>query len=136
MNSFCLAFIRADSGNLFKGRNGWNLGVAGEYDCQGIGMVHQHFSLEKKNDVAGQCDAGIKGRHLGADREVGKGKTDGLLAYGLPVNPEAPVHTLSVGEQQRGGGFSGALYRDVSLLILDEPTGVLTPQKRRIFSGY
>ena len=54
--------------------------------------------------------------------------------YGLLVKPEAPVHTLSVGEQQRVEILK-ALYRDVSLLILDEPTGVLTPQETENFFG-
>ena len=47
---------------------------------------------------------GLKGQGNRGGPEVGKGKTAGLAAtYGLLVNPEAPVHTLSVGEQQRGG---------------------------------
>ena len=54
--------------------------------------------------------------------------------YGLFVNPNARISDLSVGEQQRVEILK-ALYRNVSLLILDEPTGVLTPQETENFFG-
>lgn len=98
-------------------------------------MVHQHFSLVKKMTVLDNVMLGLKGEGIMADRKSAREKLTGLAAaYGLPVNPEAPVHTLSVGEQQRVEILK-ALYRDVSLLILDEPTGVLTPQETENFFG-
>ena len=57
-----------------------------------------------------------------------------LWQRGIDVYKRQPVHTLSVGEQQRVEILK-ALYRDVSLLILDEPTGVLTPQETENFFG-
>lgn len=90
----------------------------------------------KKMTVLDNVMLGLKGEGIMADRKSAREKLTGLAAaYGLPVNPEAPVHTLSVGEQQRVEILK-ALYRDVSLLILDEPTGVLTPQETENFSGY
>ena len=110
----------------------WNLSRRGG-DCQGIGMVHQHFSLVKKMTVLDNVMLGLKGQGIVADRKSAREKLTGLAAtYGLLVNPEAPVHTLSVGEQQRVEILK-ALYRDVSL-ILDEP-GVLTPQETENFFG-
>ena len=58
--------------------------------------------------------------------------TDLAEKYGLHVNPDALISDLSVGEQQRVEILK-ALYRDVELLILDEPTGVLTPQETTHF---
>lgn len=55
--------------------------------------------------------------------------------YGLQVEPDAQIRTLSVGQQQRVEILK-ALYRDVELLILDEPTGVLTPSETERFSMY
>lgn len=118
---------QADKGEIcFKGEH-VEFKSPGEAIARGIGMVHQHFSLVKKMTVLDNVMLGLKGQGIVADRKLAREKLTGLAAtYGLLVNPEAPVHTLSVGEQQRVEILK-ALYRDVSLLILDEPTGVLPP---------
>ena len=123
---------QADKGEIcFKGEH-VEFKSPGEAIARGIGMVHQHFSLVKKMTVLDNVMLGLKGQGIVADRKSAREKLTGLAAtYGLLVNPEAPVHTLSVGEQQRVEILK-ALYRDVSLLILDEPTGVLTPQETEI----
>ena len=70
------------------------------------------------------------------DRAAAKKKlTDLAEKYGLYVNPDAVISDLSVGEQQRVEILK-ALYRNVELLILDEPTGVLTPQETTQFSMF
>ena len=126
---------QADKGEIcFKGEH-VEFKSPGEAIARGIGMVHQHFSLVKKMTVLDNVMLGLKGQGIVADRKSAREKLTGLAAtYGLLVNPEAPVHTLSVGEQQRVEILK-ALYRDVSLLILDEPTGVLTPQETENFFG-
>ena len=126
---------QADKGEIcFKGEH-VEFKSPGEAIARGIGMVHQHFSLVKKMTVLDNVMLGLKGQGIVADRKLAREKLTGLAAtYGLLVNPEAPVHTLSVGEQQRVEILK-ALYRDVSLLILDEPTGVLTPQETENFFG-
>jgi simple sugar transport system ATP-binding protein len=98
-------------------------------------MVQQHFSLVRKMTVLDNIILSLKGNGLILDRK-GAEKRVRLLAekYGLSVEPGALVGELSVGEQQRVEILK-ALYRDVELLILDEPTGVLTPQETAQFFG-
>src|SRR5215470_9916650 len=98
----------------------------------GIGMIHQHFMLVQTLTVAENVALGLKssrgpltdlGRVSQRIRQLSQ-------TYGLKVEPEAYVWQLSVGERQRVEIIK-ALYRDVSLLVLDEPTAVLTPQEVR-----
>lgn len=98
--------------------------------ASGIGMVHQHFQLIPVMTVAENLVLGKelrKGPFLdieGARRRV----RELSRAYGLDVDPDAKVGHLSVGAQQRVELLK-ALYRDADILILDEPTAVLTPQE-------
>ena len=96
----------------------------------GIGMVHQHFTLADNMSVLDNVMLGTESlwqpkSHRGEARRK-------LLAtaarVGLAVNPAARVGTLSVGERQRVEILK-ALFRDARILILDEPTAVLTPQE-------
>jgi simple sugar transport system ATP-binding protein len=98
----------------------------------GIAMVHQHFRLVSPFTVAENVV-------LGDERDVGRsfllrpGAIEGRVGelsrrYGLAVDPRARIWQLSVGEQQRVEILK-ALYQDARILILDEPTAVLTPQE-------
>ncbi|MDO5406505.1 MAG: ABC transporter ATP-binding protein [Eubacteriales bacterium] len=99
----------------------------------GIGMVHQHFSLVKKMTVLDNIILGLGSNRAVLDRKAAAERIRQLAAkYGLSVEPEARVCDLSVGEQQRVEILK-ALYRNITLLILDEPTGVLTPQETEHF---
>jgi general nucleoside transport system ATP-binding protein len=94
----------------------------------GVGMVHQHFQLIPvftvvENVILG--DEPTKGRRLDLDAARGRIRELGRQ-YGLVIDPDAVVGELSVGEQQRVELIK-ALYRDAEVLILDEPTAVLTP---------
>jgi simple sugar transport system ATP-binding protein len=98
----------------------------------GIGMVHQHFMLVPVFTVADNVMLGAERTH-GFLRFLNHGAARKLVLevsrrYGLPVNPDAVVENLPVGIQQRVE-IVKALTRDVDLLILDEPTAVLTPQE-------
>ena len=97
---------------------------------QGIGMIHQHFMLVDTLTVTENVALGLKSSReplLDLDR-VERGIRELSEAYGLQIDPRAPVWTLSVGERQRVE-IMKALYRGAALLILDEPTAVLTPQE-------
>ncbi|MGZ4395804.1 MAG: ABC transporter ATP-binding protein [Gaiellaceae bacterium] len=96
----------------------------------GIGMIHQHFMLVDTLTVAENVSLGLRStrRPLTDLGHVSERISDLSERYGLKVDPQAVVWQLSVGERQRVEIIK-ALYRNVSLLILDEPTAVLTPQE-------
>jgi ABC-type uncharacterized transport system ATPase subunit len=96
-----------------------------EAKAQGIAMVFQHFSLFDTLTAAENVWLGLEtGETLAQVTERIKAKAG---EYGLPVDPTRPVHSLSVGERQRVE-IIRALLANPKILILDEPTSVLTPQ--------
>ncbi len=93
----------------------------------GIGMVHQHFSLVNAKTVLDNILLGYADAPFFLPRRKLRGQVIALSErYGLKVNPDALVGDLSIGEKQRVEILK-ALFRDIKLLILDEPTAVLTP---------
>jgi simple sugar transport system ATP-binding protein len=96
----------------------------------GIGMIHQHFMLVQSLTVAENVALGLpssRGLLTELDR-VSKRIMELAEIYNLKVDPSAYIWQLSVGQQQRVEIIK-ALYRGAALLILDEPTAVLTPQE-------
>jgi ABC-type uncharacterized transport system ATPase subunit len=123
--------LRPDSGEVLI--NGHAVHIHGPRDAMrlGIGMVHQHFMLippltVAENIILGREPGGTLGRlHLKQAR------TDILTLskqYGLPIDPDARIADLSVGLQQRVEILK-VLARGAAILVMDEPTGVLTPQE-------
>ncbi|MDQ8020227.1 MAG: ABC transporter ATP-binding protein [Moraxellaceae bacterium] len=96
----------------------------------GIGMVHQHFALADNLTVLDNVMLGTEPLwQLFSRRRAARAKlVETAQRFGLSVNPDARVATLSVGERQRVEILK-ALYRGARILILDEPTAVLTPQE-------
>ena len=94
----------------------------------GIGMIHQHFMLVPTLTVAENVALGLpSGKLLVQDlKPVRKRIRELSDAYGLQMDPDAYIWQLAVGERQRVE-IMKAIYRDASLLVLDEPTSVLTP---------
>jgi general nucleoside transport system ATP-binding protein len=97
----------------------------------GISMVFQHFSLFETLTVEENITLGLDAEEVAAMKASGSSLshriTDLGVAYGLPIDPKQAIHTLSVGERQRVE-IIRALLSNPKLLILDEPTSVLTPQ--------
>ena len=102
----------------------------------GIGMVHQHFMLVPSFTVAENVALGLKEVRLVLDLNDIKERIKELSEkFGLRVDPDARIWQLSVGEKQRVEIIK-ALYRNAEILILDEPTSVLTPQEvSQLFSA-
>jgi ABC-type uncharacterized transport system ATPase subunit len=97
----------------------------------GIGMVHQHFMLIPVMTVAENIVLATEPKTAGVllDYDVARARVEELeRRYGLTVDPEAKVQEITVGQQQRVEILK-ALYRGAEILILDEPTAVLTPQE-------
>jgi general nucleoside transport system ATP-binding protein len=99
----------------------------------GIGMVHQHFMLIPVMTVAENIVLATEPTHAGAlldYRAANKRVADLSKAFNFAIDPGARVESITVGQQQRVEILK-ALYRRADILILDEPTAVLTPQEAR-----
>jgi simple sugar transport system ATP-binding protein len=117
--------VRPDAGDMLW--NGREVAIATPADAQrlGIGMVFQHFALFDTLTVAENIALALPGKP--AIEPLSKRISDVATRYGLPVEPSRHIYTMSVGERQRVE-IIRALLQDPQLLILDEPTSVLTPQ--------
>jgi simple sugar transport system ATP-binding protein len=100
----------------------------------GIGMVHQHFMLVEAMTALENVVLGVKGESPLLSRSADRARIGALSErYGLDVELDSPVRELSIGAQQRVEILK-ALYRGADLLVLDEPTAVLTdPEVERLF---
>jgi general nucleoside transport system ATP-binding protein len=123
-------FYNADSGEILVDGKTASIRTPHDAIALGIGMVHQHFMLVDNMTVAENIILGVETGGAAsldldkANKEIRK-LSDELR---LGVNPETFIEDLSVGQQQRVELLK-ALYRNADLLILDEPTAVLTPQE-------
>lgn len=129
-------FYDADSGEiLFDGKKA-NIRNPHDAIALGIGMVHQHFMLVDTMTVAENIILGSEtGSAANLDLDTANKDIRALSdELRLGVDPEAYVENLSVGQQQRVELLK-ALYRNAELLILDEPTAVLSPQEVDEFFG-
>ncbi|KPK46186.1 MAG: hypothetical protein AMK74_01075 [Nitrospira bacterium SM23_35] len=123
-------YYACDGGKIFIRGEKAELSCPRDAISRGVGMIHQHFTLVPSQSV-------LENIIIGSEMAKGffldlKSAKDTLLElqerFGLHIDPEAKIWTLSVGEQQRVEILK-ALYRDVEILIMDEPTAVLAPSE-------
>jgi ABC-type uncharacterized transport system ATPase subunit len=118
-----------DEGAIFFGQKSVKFNSPNDALQCGIGMVHQHFMLIPNQTVAENITLGLHRPHFFLHRTKIKEEVKRLSkTYSLSVDPKAYVDELSLGEQQRVEILK-LLYRNVDILILDEPTSVLTPSE-------
>jgi simple sugar transport system ATP-binding protein len=127
MNILC-GLYRPDSGEILI--RGSKARIEGPRDAQrlGIGMVHQNFKLVDSMTVLENIILGLKESFIPDMPRIEKEVVGLSERYNLKVDPKASIWQLSVGEQQRVEILK-LLYRKAEILILDEPTAVLTPQE-------
>ena len=117
-----------DSGQIYI--NGREVTIASPHDAYalGIGMVHQHFKLVDVLTAAENIALGLPGGPVVDRKAIGKKVRDICDRYGFAVDPDKKVYDMSVSEKQTLE-IVKTLYRGAEILILDEPTAVLTPQE-------
>ncbi|MFO7695623.1 MAG: ABC transporter ATP-binding protein [Anaerolineae bacterium] len=122
----------ADEGEIYIDGDQVQVSSPRDAIAHGIGMVHQHFQLVQPMTVTENILLGSEityGRSPILDLQAGRRRVAELSTrYGLTVDPDAIVEQVPVGVQQRVEILK-ALYRNARILILDEPTAVLTPQE-------
>jgi simple sugar transport system ATP-binding protein len=119
-------YYTSDEGEIFiKGQKA-DLSSPKDAIARGVGMIHQHFALVPSQTVLENIIVGT-GKGIFIDLNSARQALIELQErFGLQIDPEARVWTLSVGEQQKVEILK-ALYREVDILIMDEPTAVLAP---------
>ena len=128
--SILYGFYKADKGEVFIGGEKTEIPDSQAAIAAGIGMVFQHFKLVEnftvlENVILGVEDGALLKPSLNKARKL---LTELAAEYELNVDPDETIEELSVGHQQRVEILK-ALYRQADILILDEPTGVLTPSE-------
>ena len=123
-------FYAADEGEILIDGQVRNISGPGDAIKLGLGMVHQHFMLVEPLTVAENIVLGAEPRAgLSIDYRKARARVrEESEQYGLKIDPDARVASLSVGQQQRVEILK-TLYRGARILILDEPTAVLAPQE-------
>jgi simple sugar transport system ATP-binding protein len=122
---------RPDEGEIVIGGKPVSFSSAKDAIAQGIGMVHQHFMLIPVMTVAENIVLGTEPTEAGIVLDYSQARErvrEIAKTFGFHVDPDARIENITVGQQQRVEILK-ALYRRADILILDEPTAVLTPQE-------
>lgn len=131
MMNILYGLYQADSGKIYINGNEVRIKDPSTAIRHGIGMVHQHFMLVENFTVLQNVILGseVTDRFGVLNMKKARGKVEKIAEqYGFDVDLDAKIEDISVGMQQRVEILK-ALYRGVDILILDEPTAVLTPQE-------
>ena len=123
-------YYACDQGEIFIKGEKAHLYSPKDAIARGVGMIHQHFTLVPSQSVLENIIIGMDtGKGIFLDLKSARHKLLEIQKrFGLQVDPEARVWTLSVGQQQKVEILK-ALYREVDILIMDEPTAVLAPSE-------
>jgi simple sugar transport system ATP-binding protein len=121
-------YYTCDEGDIFIKGDKVDLTCPKDAIRRGVGMIHQHFALVPSQSVLENVIIGADtGKRIFLDLKSAKEKLRQIQKrFRLQLDPDAKIWTLSVGEQQKVEILK-ALYRDVDILIMDEPTAVLSP---------
>ncbi len=120
---------RPEAGEIFVGSQRVSFHSPQDAIAHGIGMIHQHFMLVPSHTVAENMVLGLNRPRFLLNLSHVEEQVRALdEQYGLSINPRAKIWELSVGEQQRVEVLK-MLFRGAKILIMDEPTAVLTPQE-------
>jgi ABC-type uncharacterized transport system ATPase subunit len=131
--SILYGLYTADSGEIFMNGNPVSISSPKHAIELGIGMVHQHFMLIPVMTVTENIVLAQEPKHAGVLLDydaAAKRVRDLSTSFGLAVDPHERIEKITVGQQQRVEILK-ALYRGAEILILDEPTAVLTPQEAK-----
>lgn len=126
---------QADKGQIYIGEKLAEIKSPNDAISLGVGMVHQHFTLIQRHTVAENITLGVQNAPLIKTAEKAESGIRALSEkFGFKIKPNSKVWQLSAGEKQQVE-IMKALYRGAQVLILDEPTSVLTPQEtKQLFS--
>jgi len=127
-------YYLADSGEIRIDGKVVRLGSPKDAIARGISMIHQHFTLVPSQSVLENVMIGVEGGFF-LNKKAAKKRLLGIEEqFGLNLDPDAMVHTLTIGQQQKLEILK-ALYREAKILIMDEPTAVLAPiETKELFS--
>ncbi|MBI9093829.1 MAG: ABC transporter ATP-binding protein [Sphaerochaeta sp.] len=126
--SILFGLYHADKGKIKVRGKEVSINSPNDANDLGIGMVHQHFQLVNNYTVTENIILGKEGKFFLDRRSASKDIKALSEKYGLNIDPDMIIEDITVGMQQRVEILK-MLYRDAEILILDEPTAVLTPQE-------
>ncbi len=119
---------RQDSGVIYVDGNEVHITSPKDAFDLGIGMIHQHFKLVDVFTATENVALGMDKKTTGGAKEIAKAITDICDRYGFDIDPKQKVYNMTVSQKQTLE-IVKTLYRGANILILDEPTAVLTPQE-------
>jgi len=123
-------FYKPDSGSVFIRGKEVKFNSPKDAINEKIGMIHQHYKLVDVQTAKENIILGQKGNLFVNNKKLSKKIYDIANEYGLPINPDKKIYDMSIGEKQ-SVEILKVLYEGNDILIMDEPTAVLTPQETK-----
>lgn len=121
---------KPDSGSIYIHGERMKINSPKDAISKGIGMIHQHYKLVEVQTARENITIGQKGRFFIDGKKLSEGVSKLSEQYGLAVNPDKKIYDMSIGEKQ-SVEILKVLFKGADILIMDEPTAVLTPQETK-----